>query len=116
MNSTILKERTRDLGISTIEYVKQLDGGIETTIIQKQIIRSATSVGANYRATCRAKSRADFVHKLKIVEDELDETIYWLEVISRIQPVQLNYQVHLLKEANELLSIIVTSLKTLKKS
>ena len=82
--------------------------------ISKQIIRSSTSIGANYRAACRAKSTPDFINKLKIVEEETDETHYWLEILEesllvsgeRIKPIK--------KEVNEILSIIVASIKTMK--
>lgn len=83
-----------------------------------QLIRSSSSVGANYRAPQRAKSNADFIHKLKIVEEEIDESHYFLELIFEIAKME---EIHpekefepLLKEANELTAIIVASLKTAK--
>lgn len=82
--------------------------------IAKQIVRSATSIGANYRAACRAKSNADFINKLKIVEEETDETIYWLEIIEESKMLA-SAKIHLLKkEVNEILSIVVTTIKTMK--
>jgi four helix bundle protein len=83
-----------------------------TDILVRQIIRSATSVGANYCAACRAKSTADMVNKLKIVEEEADETLYWLEILQEIAP--LPEIPTLAKEGNELLAMTVASLKTLR--
>ncbi|MBL7830795.1 MAG: four helix bundle protein [Saprospiraceae bacterium] len=81
-------------------------------VLTKQIIRSSTSIGANYRAAFRAKSDADFVYKLKIVEEETDETIYWLEVLEESKLVD-NQKIQLLKqECEEILSIVVATIKT----
>lgn len=76
------------------------------------MLRSGTSVGANYRAACRARSRADFVAKMKIVEEECDESIYWLELLAEAGSVKAERLVDLLNEANELLSLTVASIKT----
>jgi four helix bundle protein len=73
------QKRAKQIGIDVIYLCRELPNTSEFRIIQRQIIRSATSVGANYRAVSRAKSDADFIHKLTIVEEEADETIYWLE-------------------------------------
>jgi len=81
-------------------------------IISQQVLRSATSVGANYRAACRSKSRRDFVNKLKIVEEELDETMYWLELIEESNIFPAERISPLIRESNELLAIIVTSIQT----
>lgn len=82
--------------------------------IGKQIVRSATSVGANYRAACRAKSNADFIYKLKIVEEEADETLYWLELLEETNLIEKTSIIHLKSEVNEILSIVVASIKTMK--
>ena len=82
----------------------------------KQLLRSGTSVGANYRAVCRAKSTADFFNKLRIVEEECDESLFWMELLvecSLIKSARLN---SLMQEANELLSIVVASAKTTRTS
>ena len=84
--------------------------------IENQIIRCGSSPGANYKAVCRAKSGRDFINKLKIVEEELDETIFWLDFIVGVDPIWIPETVDLRKEANELLSIIVASLKTSRKN
>jgi four helix bundle protein len=81
----------------------------------KQLIRSSSSVGANYRAACRAKSLADFINKLKIVEEEADESIYFLELIDQLDSSYKKELDPLIKEGNELLSIIVASINTSKR-
>jgi four helix bundle protein len=78
----------------------------------KQLIRCSSSVGANYRAACRAKSLADFINKLKIVEEEADESIYFIELIEELDTSRRESLTPLKKEANELLSIIVASINT----
>jgi four helix bundle protein len=75
-------------------------------------LRSGTSVGANYRASCRARSTADFVSKMGIVEEELDECLYWLELLAETKTIEGSRLKDLEKEANELLSIAVSSIKT----
>ena len=76
-----IKKRTKNIGLEVIKLVDELPNKTSSKAIVAQIIRCATSIGANYRAACRAKSDADFINKLKIVEEETDETIYWLEVL-----------------------------------
>ena len=78
----------------------------------RQLLRSATSVGANYRAARRARSTADFIAKLKIVEEEADESIYWLELILESKLVPATKLEALLDEGNALVAIIVTSIRT----
>ncbi len=75
-----LKERMKRFGLAIIQLAEKLPAGRAAGVVACQIIKSGTSVGANYRAACRARSRADFVSKMGIVEEELDETLYWLEV------------------------------------
>jgi four helix bundle protein len=82
----------------------------------RQLLRSGTSVGANYRAVCRAKSNADFINKLRVVEEECDESLFWMELLvenNLVKPARLN---DLMKEANEILSIVVASAKTARTS
>jgi four helix bundle protein len=85
-----------------------------STIITRQLLRSATSVGANYRAVCRARSSADFVSKLGIVLEEADETLFWLELLADSGVARPDKTAPLLREANELVSIFVASLRTAK--
>jgi len=89
-----------------------IPGEYPSRVISQQIIRSATSAGANYRAACGSKSRRDFVNKLKIVEEELDETGYWLELIEESTVFPAERMTPLLRENNELLAIIVASIRT----
>jgi len=115
MENEDLKPRTQRFAIRIINLATQLTQTNAGYIISGQIMRSATSVGANYRAARRAKSSRDFINKLKIVEEETDETIYWLEVIEETKLVEPEKMKALKTEANELLSIFVTSIKTAKK-
>jgi four helix bundle protein len=78
------------------------------------LLRSGTSVGANYRAACRAKSNTDFIYKIQIVEEEADESVYWLELISESNIIRKNRLESILKEANELTAIFTSSGKTAK--
>ena len=78
----------------------------------RQLVRCATSVGANYRAACRAKSAADFIAKMKIVEEEADEAVYWLELLSESGFAPLEMIQPLLHEANEIVAMTVSSIKT----
>ena len=108
----IFKERTKRFGINIIQITEKLPKNRVSDILARQIIRSATSIGANYRAACRAKSAPDMVNKLKIVEEEADETLYWLEILQEISP--LPELLPLSKEVNELLAMTVASIKTLR--
>ena len=83
-------------------------------VVARQIIRSGTSVGANYRAACRAKSTADMINKMKIVEEESDETAYWLEILVEAELVEQDQVASMYKETTEILSMTVASLKTLR--
>ena len=112
MTTNELKDRTKSLGIRIIKMTEKLPQSQAGKIISGQIIRSGTSVGANYRAVCRAKSDNDFINKLKIVEEETDETLYWLEIISDLELIRPDLLVDLKNETNELLSIFVSSINT----
>src|SRR5262245_35345450 len=81
MDEQLFKERTKKLALRVIELVEALPQGRTADVIARQLLRSATSVGANYRAACRGKSTADVMAKLAIVEEEADETAYWLELL-----------------------------------
>jgi len=112
MNSNELKQRTKIFGKRVIKLTEALPKNMTTSVIGRQLLRSATSVGANYRAVCRARSRADFIAKLGIVEEECDESLYWLEILvetNQIKPVLVS---ELLKEGEEILAIVVASVKT----
>ena len=109
-----LQKRLLDLSVKVIVFTRQLPDSTENRIIKYQLIKSVTSVGANYQAACRAKSRADFINKLHIVEEECDESIYWIKLISVIHEKSNNAIDLILAELIEIMSIIVASLKTMK--
>ncbi len=111
----ILKKRTKRIGVEIILLTDLLPSKSSASVLAKQILRSSTSIGANYRAVCRAKSTADFINKLKIVEEETDETIYWLKVLEESGLLTTQQTATLKKEAEEILSIIVASINTARK-
>ena len=115
MNSEALKNRTKKFAVDTARFCESLRPTYSLLAYTKQLIRCSSSVGANYRAACRAKSTADFINKLKIVEEEADESIYFLELITELDPSVAERSAPLLKEANEILSIIVASINTIKR-
>jgi len=85
-----------------------------TEVIAYQLIKASSSVAANYRAVCRAKSKADFINKLKIVEEEADESLFWLEFVEELELIRKQLLKELIKEADELVSIFTAALKTTK--
>lgn len=113
-NSAELKERTKRFALLVIRLCRTLARSQEGSIITHQLLRSCTSVGANYRAVCRARSSADFVSKLGIVLEEADETLFWLELLVDSGVAQPEKSAPILREANELVSIFVASLRTAK--
>ena len=110
--ATEIRRRTRELGLRVIRLVRSLPRDRVAEVIGKQLLRSATSVGANYRAACRARSAAEFRAKLGICEEEADESIYWIELLVDAELIKRERVEDLLDEANQLLSIIVASIKT----
>lgn len=112
MKNNNLKERTKKFALRILNLASALPNNEEGRIIRKQIIRSGTSVGSNYRAVCRSRSRADFNSKMGIVIEEADETAFWLEVITERKLIQEELVSSLLKEANEIIAIMVSSRKT----
>lgn len=115
MNSNELKLRFKNFAINDTLLIKDLPFNQINKPYCNQLIRSSSSTGANYRAACRAKSHADFINKLKIVEEEIDESIYFLELLLHFNKEFNNRISTLINEGNELLAIIVSSLKTLRK-
>jgi len=107
-----LKERTRRFALRVLRVVEALPTGRIADVLGKQLLRSATSVGANYRAACRARSRAEFIAKLGIVEEETDEALYWMELLIDAGLMEEHRLLDLMQEGDEILSIIVTSIKT----
>lgn len=107
-----LKDRTKIFAISVLKYLEKLPNKNPYNAINNQLTRCSMSVGANYRAASRGKSTADFINKLKIVEEECDEVMYFLEILMTLIPNDKIELEALYKEANELLSITVASIKT----
>jgi len=116
ITSEQLKERTKQFALRVIRLVNALPRSRVADVIGRQLLRSATSVGANYRAACRARSRAEFVAKLGIVEEEIDESAYWLELLIEAGIVPSARLADLVQEADELTAIIVASRKTARHS
>jgi four helix bundle protein len=112
MTKEELKERTKKFALVIIKLVEELPNTNVGRTISNQIIRSGTSVAANYRAACRARSNADFISKINIVEEECDETLFWLEVIVESNLLKKEKLLYLLKEADELTAIFIASGKT----
>jgi len=109
-----LKNRYKSFAIETGMLIQQLPKSIINTAYSNQLIRSSSSPGTNYRAACRGKSTADFINKLKIVEEELDESIYFLELVQHFNPAFEVQITRLIKESNELLAMTVASIKTVR--
>ncbi|HSE89389.1 MAG TPA: four helix bundle protein [Candidatus Binatia bacterium] len=114
MNEELFKTRTRKIALDIIDLVESLHRGRTADVIGRQLLRSSTSIGANYRAACRGKSKADVISKLAIVEEEADETIYWLELLIESKIVEPSRANLLLKECNEIVAMVVASIKTLR--
>ncbi|MBI4165588.1 MAG: four helix bundle protein [Acidobacteria bacterium] len=112
MNPEELKTRTKALALRVIRLARILPRDPAGRAVAGQIVRSATSVGANYRAACRAQSRATFSAKLAIAEEEADETLYWLEILSESGLVKPERLTELLKETREIVAIITASRRT----
>jgi four helix bundle protein len=109
-----LKQRTKEFAIRIIKLFRSLPKTEEARIIGRQVLRSGTSVAANYRATCRARSRSEFVSKLGIVVEEADETVFWLELLVDADIVPKARMEKLLAETNELLAVFAASQRTAK--
>ena len=114
MNQEQMKMRTKEFAKQVINLCRQLPNTREGQLIGNQFFRAGTSVGANYRAACRARSRADFVAKLGIVLEETDESLYWLEILAENKIMGAGSLEGLTNEAKQLLAIFVSSLNTAK--
>ena len=114
MDEKTFKIRTKKLAVAIIKEVDKLPRGLASDVIGKQLIRSGTSIGANYRAACRAKSTVDMINKMKTVEEESDETEYWLELLVEASLVRQDEIAGIYKETNEILSMTIASIKTLR--
>lgn len=116
MNKIELQNRLKNFAIAIVKFSEELPEKSGFRTVRNQIVRCAPSSAANYRAACRAKSTADFIHKLSIVEEELDETLFWLEfTVGLSEEYRLKVK-PLWKEGDELLAIIVSTIVTSKKN
>ena len=113
MDEQEFKKRTKLLALRIIKLVSSLPKNTVSDVIGKQLVRSGTSVGANYRSACRARSTADLIAKLRIVEEEADECLYWMELIVEAKLVDATNLRSIMSETNEILAMTVASIKTL---
>ncbi len=107
-----LKNRTKKFSVDIVKFIEYLPNTISGRTIANQLVRSGTSVGANYRAACRSRSDKEFIAKMNIVLEEADESAFWLEVIDELSWINRVTLEPLLNESNEITAIIVSSLKT----
>ena len=114
MTEDDFKLRTKQIALRIIRFVNTLPLHGVAGVIGKQLLRSGTSIGANYRAACRGKSWADVLHKLAIVEEEADESLYWIELLIESGTISEKKLSSLSKEIDEILRMIVASVKTLR--
>lgn len=115
MTENEMKSRTKKFALRILKLVDALPNTTAGRAVANQLVRSGTSVAANYRAACRGRSRADFIAKLGIVEEEADESAFWLELIIESELMSANKIENLLAEANEIVAITVSSRKTAAK-
>ena len=113
MDEQAFKQRTKKLALRVIELIEALPKSRRADVIGRQLVRCATSVGANYRSACRGKSTVGVLVKLAIVEQEADETIYWLELLIEANIMSASDIENLLKETNEIVAMTMASIKTL---
>lgn len=111
-----MKARTKDYANRVVRLCQALPNNWLARTLGAQLLRSGTSVGANYRAVCRAKSNPDFINKLRVVEEECDESLFWMEILVDNNLIKESRLRSLMQEGNEILSIVVASTKTARSS
>lgn len=116
ISAEILKKRTFDFALTAFKTIDKLPKSVANEVMGKQLIRSASSVGANYRAACKAQSSPDFINKLKIVEEESDESVYWLELIKAHNNILDSEFEKIVIESKKLEKIFAASAITAKKN
>ena len=116
MDKEELKHRTKQFALRIMMLVGALPGTIVGKVVSGQLVRAGTSVGANYRAACRARSSAEFAAQLGVVEEEADECGYWMELIVESGLMPKTKAESLLAEANEIVAIMAASIKTVKRN
>jgi four helix bundle protein len=112
MTPAELRERTFEFGLSIMRLVRTLPANNEGWVFGKQLLRSGTSVGANNRAACRARTRREFIAKMGIVEEEADETLYWMKVLSKSGLVSQETVSPITREGDWILAVVVKSIRT----
>jgi len=111
-----LRKRTMQFALRVVRLYRSLPGSAEARVVGQQLLRSGTSVAANYRAVCKARSRADFISKLGIVEEEVDESVFWLEFLVESQMMPRRRMTDLIGKAKQLTAIFGASRKTAKEN
>jgi len=112
--ATELKTRTKRYAIRIVRLYRSLPRSTDAQVLGKQLLRSGTSVAANYRAACRSRSKAEFISKMSVVLEEADESAFWLELMSETNTLPSTCTQDLLKETNELAAIFGASIRTAK--
>ena len=114
MNEEEFKARTKGVALRVIRMTETLPNRRAADVLARQLLRSATSVGANYRAACRSRSTAELISRLSIAEEEADESIYWIELLTDPGFIRVKKVAPLSGEIEEILRMIVASIKTLR--
>ena len=115
MDQEEFKKRTKQYALRVMRLAGALPRDDVTREIARQLLRAGTSVGANYRAACRARSRAEFLSKMGIVEEEADESVYWMELLAESGSVDGDRLAPLMKEGDEITAMVVSSIKTARR-
>lgn len=115
MKDNDLRTRTKTFALDVIRFCEMLPNDETCRVLRRQLLRSGTSVGANYRAACRGRSKLDFIAKLGIVSEEADETAFWIELLEESGKIGRESSKALLAEANELVAIAVSSINTARR-
>jgi four helix bundle protein len=113
--SAELKRRTKTFALDVLSFARELESDPIGRLLRPQLVRAGTGVGSNYRASCRGKSKADFIAKLATAEEEADEAGFWLEILVESGCVKPERVARLLDEANQLTAIFVTSIRTARR-
>jgi four helix bundle protein len=116
MDQQEMKRRTKEFAKRIIKLCRSLPDTWEARRVSDQLFRAGTSVGANYRAACRARSKVEFISKLSVVLEDTDESLYWLEIIAETRLLQEKLLLSLMQEGNELIAILVSTINTSKRS
>ena len=116
MNNENLKQRTRKFALDVIKLVEKLPRDMVSEVLGKQLLRSGTSAAANYRSATRAKSSADFINKMSIVEEEADESVLWIDLLEASNRLKSDAAQPMMKEAGELTAIAIASVRTARRT